>query len=89
MAKVFRLHQGANGTGWFISQSLTPAQLTTIKTEGKDVATSIPSPFARIDLVKSAFRWVTEQGIEGSSAHHKLVSDSKPHEFRAHVAHAP
>jgi hypothetical protein len=76
MAKVFRLHQGANGTGWFVSQSLTPAQLTTIKTEGKEVATSIPSPFARIDLVKSAFRWVTTQGIEGATAHHKLVSDA-------------
>ncbi len=76
MAKVFRLHQGANGTGWFISQSLTPAQLTTIKTEGKDAATSIPSPFARIDLVKTAFRWVTHQGIEGTTAHHRLVSDT-------------
>ncbi len=76
MAKIFRLHQGASGTGWFVSQPLTPAQLTTIKTEGKEVATSIPSPFARIDLVKSAFRWVTDQGIEGETAHHQLVSDA-------------
>jgi hypothetical protein len=76
MAKVFRLHEGADGTGWFLSQSLTPAQLTTIKTDGKEVATSIPSPFARIDLVKSAFRWVTGNGIKGSTAHHKLVSEA-------------
>ena len=31
MAKVFRLHEGAAGTGWFVSQPLTPAQLTTIR----------------------------------------------------------
>lgn len=76
MAKVFRLHEGASGTGWFVSQPLTPAQLTTIRTEGKEVATSIPSPYARIDLVKSAFRWVTGHGIDGNSAHHRLVSEA-------------
>jgi len=59
--KVFRLHQGQEGTGWFISAPLDKDDLKTIKTEGKDVATSIPSPFARIDLVKSAFDWITFQ----------------------------
>ncbi len=76
MAKVFRLHEGASGTGWFVSQPLSPAQLTTIRTEGKEVSTSIPSPYAQIDLVKSAFRWVTEHGIEGNTGHHRLVSEA-------------
>lgn len=76
MAKVFRLHDGQDGTGWFASQPLTKDDLKTILTQGKDVATSIPSPYARIDLVKSAFRWVTENGIEGNTAHHQLVSDA-------------
>ena len=76
MAKVFRLHEGADGTGWFLSQPLTPAQLTSIKTDGREVATSIPSPFARIDLVKTAFRWVTDNGIRGNTAHHRLVSEA-------------
>lgn len=76
MAKVFRLHDGQDGTGWFVSNPITDVQLKTIKTEGKDVATSIPSPFARIDLVKSAFRWVADNGIDGNTAHHKLVSDA-------------
>lgn len=76
MAKVFRLHQGQDGTGWFSSSPITNNQLKTIVTAGTDVATSIPSPFARIDLVKSAFRWVAENGIEGSSGQHKLVSDA-------------
>ncbi|MEO9258004.1 MAG: hypothetical protein ABI207_06455 [Crocinitomicaceae bacterium] len=76
MAKVYRLHEGQDGTGWFVSNQITKDQLSTIKTEGKDVASSIPSPFARIDLVKSAFAWVANNGIDGSSAQHKLVSDA-------------
>ena len=76
MSKVYRIHEGQDGTGWFISSQISKNQLKTIKTEGKDVATSIPSPFARIDLVKSAFRWVADNGINGSTAHHKLVSDA-------------
>ena len=76
MSKVYRLHEGQDGTGWFVSSPISKNQLETIKTEGKDVATSIPSPFARIDLVKSAFRWVADNGIAGTSAQHKLVSDA-------------
>ena len=76
MAKVYRLHEGQDGTGWFVSNQITKDQLSTIKTDGKDVASSIPSPFARIDLVKSAFAWVANNGIHGSSAQHKLVSDA-------------
>lgn len=76
MAKVFRLHEGQDGTGWFASNPISRDQLETIKTEGKDVASSIPSPFARLDLVKSAFSWVANNGIDGSSAQHKLVSDA-------------
>ena len=76
MAKVYRLHDGQDGTGWFVSNPITKDQLNNIKTEGKDVATSIPSPFARIDLVKSAFAWVADNGITGQTAQHKLVSDA-------------
>jgi len=76
MAKVFRLHEGQDGTGWFLSRPVGTEELKTIKTEGKDVATSIPSPFARVDLIKSAFKWVTDNDINGSTAHHKLVSDT-------------
>lgn len=77
MAKVFRLHEGTEGTGWFLStEGINKEHLKTIKTEGKEVATSIPSPYARIDLVKSAFGWCTDNGIYGTTAQHKLVSDT-------------
>lgn len=76
--KIFRLHEGGitEETGWFKSGIITSDHLKTIKTEGKDVATSIPTPFATFDLIKSAFKWVAENGIKGNTAHHKLVSDA-------------
>ena len=75
--KVFRLHVGQESTGWFISKALEKKDLKTIKTEGKDVATSIPSPFARMDLVKSAFEWITYQvsAIEATYQPGSLLSE--------------
>lgn len=60
-SKVYRIHSGAQGTGWFASAAFNRNQLDTIKTDGKAVASSIPSPFAQIDLVKSAFEWINFQ----------------------------
>lgn len=76
MAKVFRIHNGTDGTGWFNSTSITFDRLNEIITEGKEIANSIPSPFARIDLFKSAFRWVSVNDIHGRTYNHKLVSDA-------------
>ncbi len=76
MGKVFRLHEGQTGSGWFISNPITNEQLKTILTEGSELATSIPTPFARIDLFKTAFKWVADNGIIGETAYHKLVSEA-------------
>jgi hypothetical protein len=48
--------------------------------EAKKEITSIPSPFARIDLVNTAFREVNNYpdangGIDGTTIYHKMVSD--------------
>ncbi|WP_046757944.1 acetate and sugar kinases/Hsc70/actin family protein [Kordia jejudonensis] len=38
--------------------------------------TSIPSPFARIDLVRSAFNYVTKKNqLDGNTIYHRLISD--------------
>lgn len=76
--KIFRLHKDGvtDQSGWFNSGIITSSHLDTIITAGKDAATSIPTPFATIDLVKSAFKWVAGNDIKGSTAHHKLVSDA-------------
>ena len=76
--KIFRIHNNGNtaNSGWFNSGAITRKELEDIITDNKGIATSIPSPFARIDLVKTAFKWVANHGIEGNSAKHKLVSDA-------------
>lgn len=77
MGKVFRIHSsGEEKTGWFQSSPIGAKELETIKADKDDVATSIPSPFARIDLVKTAFGWVRNNELTGQSGYHKLVSDA-------------
>jgi hypothetical protein len=77
--KVFRIHKGAEGSGWFKSNRPASNELRDIRTadgNGK-LATSIPSPFARIDLVKNAFDSVSKsRQIKGNTNNHKLVSDA-------------
>lgn len=84
MSKIYRLHSGANDTiqDWTqISSYLDTAQINKISdTSGanaKTRITSIPSPFACIDLVKTAFKNVTAGGTaSGDSIFHKMVSDA-------------
>lgn len=86
MAKVFRLHKEANnnivdwagGThlkyGVDVTNQIEDPQGATSKKE----ITSIPSPFARIDLAKSAFKAIGERPdkvLEGNTIYHKIISD--------------
>ncbi len=83
MAKILRLHKEANNniTDWgqskrygkdVINQMTDPAG----ETYKKEI-TSIPSPFARFDLAKNAFKQVVDSNnLEGNTIHHKIVSDS-------------
>lgn len=83
MSKVFRYHQGRNNIkGWGISvkynNSVYGNDPESIKdpagaTASKEI-TSIPSPFARIDLIKAAFGFVNTMGLDGRTIHHKMVS---------------
>ena len=92
MAKVLRLHSGANDTitHWGHSDKIgTNAINSIIDPQGADdkhEITSIPSPFARIDLAKRAFKYVTDlhdlqnnkkqkPTLNGNTAYHKIVSD--------------
>lgn len=82
MAKVFRIHRGAANTinNWGDSAKIGTNAIDSIQdpvgaTDKKEI-TSIPSPFARMDLVKRAFKYVVEHGLDGTTAYHKLVSDS-------------
>lgn len=74
MSKVFRYHQGRdNIKGWGISSKYNNNVYGDDPESIKDPAgataskeiTSIPSPFARMDLVKAAFAFVNTKGLDG------------------------
>ncbi|MDO6802998.1 hypothetical protein Q4595_11115 [Wenyingzhuangia sp. 1_MG-2023] len=87
--KVFRIHnEGAKSVDWFSSEKINSSVIESIKTDGgngQTLPTSIPSPFARIDLVRTAFKTlgangeldgVTKNGVSVATDNHKLVSDA-------------
>lgn len=87
--KVFRIHtEGALNNDWFPSSAINASLIASISTsggDGKKLPTSIPSPFARIDLVRTAFATVGDSGqLDGierngkatGSDNHKLISDA-------------
>ncbi|MBR1793456.1 MAG: hypothetical protein IJ764_07460 [Bacteroidales bacterium] len=90
MSKVFRLYREGAATfqGWNENPAFpynSNARDTIQDPDGasaKNEITSIPSPFARIDLVKTAFKEVCRRAtrnireLEGNTIFHKMVSDS-------------
>lgn len=89
MAYVFRLQNEGSNTleGWQPTQKYNNNEIDSIvdPTGGsaKKPITSIPSPFARMNLVKTAFNVVAQKdengrytNIVGNTIYHKIVSDS-------------
>ena len=83
MAQIFRIHTqgGANTVNhWGASHKISSQAIGSIQdpngaSAAKEI-TSIPSPFARLDLVKTAFAEVVKSGnLDGTSIYHKMVSD--------------
>jgi hypothetical protein len=85
--KVFRIQNGANSvsSNWFNSNGMNANSIVANVGNGKNLPTSIPSPFARLDLVKAAFEIVAKSpSLDGIlkngkitiSDNHKLVSDA-------------
>ena len=90
MSKIFRLYKEGTTTyqGWNESPSFpynSYSRDTIADPDGasaRNEITSIPSPFARIDLVKTAFKEVCRKAsnnlkeLDGNTIFHKMVSDS-------------
>lgn len=82
MAHVFRFHEGNESLdGWEFSNQYDAKSIAAIKDPAGGSAalpiTSIPSPFAGFELVRSAFGEVTKNeavGLQGATIYHKLVS---------------
>lgn len=91
MATIFRLYTGGASTyqDWNSSPAFpynSTSRDTIADPDGASASheiTSIPSPFARIDLVKTAFKEVCKQNknskgfnLDGNTIFHKMVSDT-------------
>ncbi|MDR1897726.1 MAG: cell division FtsA domain-containing protein [Prevotellaceae bacterium] len=82
MAHIFRIHkQGVNTIKhWAASPKIGTTAIDNIQdpngASAKREITSIPSPFARMDLVKTAFKEVAKsKDLNGGTIYHKMVSD--------------
>ena len=92
MSKIFRLYEGGddNIQHWqAIAGHLSNNLIDTIKdpagANAQTQITSIPTPFARMDLTRTAFRYVTSTSqsnstsipqLDGTTIYHRLVSNS-------------
>lgn len=81
MAKIFRLHKEGNNNivDWQVTAKYGATVINKIidpdgETATKEI-TSIPSPFSRMDLAKTAFKFVADRDIDGDTIYHKIVSD--------------
>lgn len=82
--KILTLHtKSQTGTGWFSTHPIGDEEIKSIKDPDggitKEYPTSIPSPFAYIDLVKTAFKNVGRNGIDSprtSQIDFRLVSNA-------------
>jgi hypothetical protein len=82
---IFRLHKSGESNVqlecWQKSKKITDKALSSvkdsIKTGSGKIATSVPSPFARMHLFETAFNIVAENDVlfKGTSLYHQLVSD--------------
>jgi hypothetical protein len=84
MAKVLKLHeQGVSSEDWFKSNPYGRGEIDQIEDPagGKRQIVSVPSPFARMSVVDTALRFVTEKSknhlsnLHGKSIHHQITSD--------------
>ena len=79
MSKVLTYHDQSNGQHWFKYGHYAKKEIEAIKDpergETDKAPTSIPSPFAQMDLVKTAFRNINNsKDLKGTRIDFKLIS---------------
>lgn len=80
MSKILSYSDNTTGTGWIAKDPYSGDDIEKITDPNGDTVehprTSIPSPFARVDLVSTAFSTLAANALNGAAMHHRLVSDS-------------
>ena len=83
MSKIFRLHAGAaetiehwHDTGSHLHDTFIASISDPSGSNADTQITSIPSPFARMDLVRTAFKNVNlKKTLDGTTIYHRMISD--------------
>ena len=80
MSKILSYSDNTTGSGWISRDPYSGDDIARITDPNGDLVerprTSIPSPFARVDLVATAFATLASSGLKGAAMHHRLVSDA-------------
>lgn len=80
MSKILSYSDNTTGAGWIAKDPYSGDDIAKITDPNGDAVeyprTSIPSPFARVDLVATAFATLAASGLKGAAMHHRLVSDA-------------
>lgn len=82
MSKVLRLHKKGKETieHWGDSEKYIHSIINEIDDPGGESAkkeiTSIPSPFARFELVRNAFSIVNDKDLDGKTIYHKMIAEA-------------
>lgn len=81
MSVILSYSDNTTGTGWIPKEPYSGDDIQKITDPNGDTVehprTAIPSPFAQVDLVLTAYETLAASGLAGGAAmHHRLVSDS-------------
>lgn len=80
MSNILSYSDNTTGAGWIAKDPYSGDDIAKITDPNGDAVeyprTSIPSPFARVDLVATAFSTLAATGLRGAAMHHRLVSDA-------------
>ncbi|MBD5231117.1 MAG: hypothetical protein HDS66_03050 [Bacteroidales bacterium] len=81
MSVILSYSDNTTGTGWIPKEPYSGDDIRKINDPNGDTVehprTAIPSPFAQVDLVLTAFETLASEGLTtGAAMHHRLVSDA-------------
>lgn len=81
MSVILSYSDNTTGTGWIPKEPYSGDDIRKINDPNGDTVehprTAIPSPFAQVDLVLTAFETLASDGLDtGAAMHHRLVSDA-------------
>lgn len=80
MSNILSYSDNTTGAGWIARDPYSGDDISKISDPNGDVVeyprTAVPSPFARLDLVATAFETLASSSLRGAAMNHRLVSNA-------------